>query len=1159
MIRKEQLEERLQALGWTLYRLAKEFAQMRTEGGEMPPVTRYHGSIGKAIENPGKSKLETIEDIVKAMDGELTIAWEPDKVIVLQLDDALMEALNEKAKEIGITAVEVAEQLLRQALQISSASGEHQSQAARRKLGSSIASKKEPQPLKFHPYIAEAYAAVHEWLATRPEAAGYKELDYSEDLDLSLDPEDLKSAAFQYYAFFPKEYFRTIYTLKKVVGIPKLLSWLKCNSRICIVDIGCATGTASAAFLEIILTLQEIKILQDIEIFCLGVDPSIYGITLYSKLMQEIQSKVKSSGIKLEFQVLCESLPKATIPIIKYLQKNRAIWDKKLPLSHVLLMQLDIISPFNQMQTAKREQYEKLKELGLDPELIVEDNEPFGQNEALAYKQIFEEVPIDHLHLMTIGTENIEKRLLKTSNSNSPTEHLQGMMKMIRQSFSFSGTHRVYEDMEVEETVCVEYPVGSYWKDRIITPETLDLYAQSYTVTNANLTRDGDWKNVIDFKTLELAWAQARRNLLMSESFYDEIEIRVFENNLTKNLNFLRDKLINYHQELVPSGDEINHHTPKGSSSSRPKVLSRLEEEILQAALVQVLGKRGLLSSESHSYAYRLSDDETEYLYKPWFPAYRKFINSARKEANKHKDGVVIRTDLKSYYTRIIQKQLLEITDKVLNIRSDRIRWLMEKLFNKNISKHKLGHGLTQGLMASGFYADIYLSSVDQRFNSDNQWNVKYYRYVDDIILVVPNPADKENVLNILKNELKKLGLELNDTKTEIYEDVSRFIEEIKEDKFLEQLSENFDEVINPLWIMNQEYRFIFYDAYRNHDSWWSLIRRYRQCLRSINIFITEPDLSRRISKYLFNSWRRDKDLKRDSELKLPLFPRALPDNYTLGGADSFELVENWKISFINSELEWLEEKNKLRAELINLFQESWRELQQVTSLSYSRERELQKRIRFAVNRLSLLGFEGILQDIEKILCNKPSLLGEPLHPILNLARQGYSNAIRRLVKHYRNSKEKTSEYMRSIILQAMRYIPDFNREDWELLVESATEVNSVVEKLKATETWLFLSDFAERFNFVQEHHINAVVKALNSDPPPQTRLQKNYVLILGRHKRDAIPELTTSENDYLLREALEIAEEEDISYLFEEQEPPVIRQYYSGRRPANMDEERPS
>jgi Reverse transcriptase (RNA-dependent DNA polymerase) len=1157
MIQSKDLEERLQELGWTLYRLAKEFAQMRTEGGVVHPVTRYHGSIGKAIENPGKSKLETIEDIVKALDGELTIVWEPDKVVTVPLDDELMEALNEKAKEIGTTASEVAEQLLRQALQTSSASGERQSQTKTRKLQSSLASKREPQPLKFHPYIAEAYTAVHEWLATRPEAAGYKELDYSVDLERSLDHQDLQSAAFQYYALFPKNYFRTIYTLNNVIGIPKLLSWLKCNSRICIVDIGCATGAASAAFVEIILALQEIEILQNVEIFCLGVEPNIYGITLYSKLMQEIQNKVKSSGVKFEFQVLCESLPKATIPIIKYLQKKRALWDKQLPLSHVLLMQLDIISPFNQFQTAKREQYEKLKELGIDPTIIVEDDEPLGQYEALAYKQILEEVQIDYLHLMTIGTENIENRLLKTSESKSLIKDIQRIMKEIRQSFS--GIHRVDEDREeVKETVCVEYPMGSYWKDRIITPENLKLYAQFYTVANANLIRDSDWNNVINFNTLELAWVQARRNLLNAESFYDEVEINIFEKNLTKNLNLLRNKLITYHQEVIPNGDEINHNTPKGLSRSRPKVLSRLEEELLQTALVQVLGKRGLFNSETHSYAYHLSNtsDETEYLYEHWFTAYRKFINSARQAANQHKDGVVIRTDIKSYYQNIIQEDLLEITDKELDIRSDRIRWLLRKLLNKPIQNHEFGHGLSQGLLASGFYANIYLIPVDERFNSDNRWNVKYYRYVDDIILIVPNPADKDNVLKLLKHELKKLGLELNVNKTEIYENVSKFIEIIRENTRLEKLSYDFDRVINPLWIMNHDYRSIFDNAYRNNDWWWSLIKRYWQCLRSINIYITEPDLSRRIYKYLFNECRREKDLKREYELKLPNFPGYLPDTSNFLEGDSFKLIENWEISFIHSQLEWLEDKKALRSELINLFQESWRELQQVTPLSYSRERELQRHIRFAVNKLSLLGFKGIAEEIEEILCNRPAIVGEPLHLILNLASQGDPNAIRRMGEHYRSTNSsETSEYMRAVILQAMRYLPDFNEGDWKLLVESATVSDSVVEKLKATETWLFLDDVSDRF--VKEDHINAVVKALNSAPPPQTRLQKNYVLILGRHKPEAIPELNTSDSDYLLRDAIDIAQEEEISYLFEEEEPSVIRQYYSGQRPANMHEER--
>lgn len=137
-----------------------------------------------------------------------------------------------------------------------------------------------------------------------------------------------------------------------------------------------------------------------------------------------------------------------------------------------------------------------------------------------------------------------------------------------------------------------------------------------------------------------------------------------------------------------------------------------------------------------------------------------------------------------------------------------------------------------------------------------------------------------------------------------------------------------------------------------------------------------------------------------------------------------------------------------------------------------------------------------IRKEVVEILCKQPFVVREPLHTLESLARQGYTTAIRRIIEHHRDSQHEMSEYMRAVTLQAMRFLPNINAQDWELLVESATRVDSVVEKLKATETWLYLGDVAKRF--IQPQHINAVAKALKSDPPPITRLKKNYILILS-------------------------------------------------------------
>lgn len=119
--------------------------------------------------------------------------------------------------------------------------------------------------------------------------------------------------------------------------------------------------------------------------------------------MQEIKQNVSYLNINLEFQPICERVPKATLTAMRYLQKKQQQWDK--PLSNLFLMQLDVASSLSQDEILKRSQYEKLKELGLEPDFILETGEEFWQEEALGYKHLLEEVPVEHLHLMTLGTK----------------------------------------------------------------------------------------------------------------------------------------------------------------------------------------------------------------------------------------------------------------------------------------------------------------------------------------------------------------------------------------------------------------------------------------------------------------------------------------------------------------------------------------------------------------------------------------------------------------------------------------------------------------------------------------------------------------------------------------------------------------------------------
>ena len=401
--------------------------------------------------------------------------------------------------------------------------------------------------------------------------------------------------------------------------------------RICIVDIGCGAGAASAAFVEAILTLQKQENLSpSVEIFGLGIEPSIYGITLYNQLMQQISQNVSSANIIFKYQpVLYEGISKADKQIRQHLQKKLKEWEQPC-LSNVWVMQPNLISSPTGFQAVKQEQYNELKQLGVDPDLLImEDDEQFGQDEALLYKQIFESIPIDHMPVMTIGTKNLEKRIIEMASTKSIEECIQEIANSLSQVFA--KIYPVDRVIEGHYQVCFENPVCSYWRDREQKQHCSNFYANLCTINN--LQKDNDWNSVISLENLELAWAKVRNNLLTQESFFDNIEIRLFETNLNKNLNWIQQQLIAYNKEVAHTDESLSYKFPKNASTTRPRELSRMEEEILLAAILLKLGQPIRSELEGLSYAYRLEADfdgrKTEYLYKPWFNAYKDFIKAA--------------------------------------------------------------------------------------------------------------------------------------------------------------------------------------------------------------------------------------------------------------------------------------------------------------------------------------------------------------------------------------------------------------------------------------------------------------------------------------------------------------------------------------------------
>jgi hypothetical protein len=375
--------------------------------------------------------------------------------------------------------------------------------------------------------------------------------------------------------------------LENIITPEKLLTWLDQNRNICLVDVGCGAGAASIAFVETIIRLKEQeKITHPVNIYCLGIDVNKWTLAIYHQLITQVQPKVVSSLINLEFNILPKSIVEAVIPAIRCLSNKREQWQQPF-LCHVLMIHSTVVDLLSSQHEHEQKEYEELKELGgIDSDLSVGHYAKYSEEYALAYKLLFEGVPIDRLSVITIGTDRDKLPV-------------QEMSDALAQGFK-SSHHNVESNSLNQEIqrVYFENPIDSYWRNRknpIEVPQLSEFYVDISTIVSAKLHKDNDWNQVISTENIELAWVRTRKYIL-EESLVDEVEIRLFERNLQENINRLQKQLIAYAQEVANKEDYISYNFVKNSSTTRPKGLSRLEVEIMSIAIIQKLGRGASLS-----------------------------------------------------------------------------------------------------------------------------------------------------------------------------------------------------------------------------------------------------------------------------------------------------------------------------------------------------------------------------------------------------------------------------------------------------------------------------------------------------------------------------------------------------------------------------------
>lgn len=177
-----------------------------------------------------------------------------------------------------------------------------------------------------------------------------------------------------------------------------------------------------------------------------------------------------------------------------------------------------------------------------------------------------------------------------------------------------------------------------------------------------------------------------------------------------------------------------------------------------------------LLSHRVLSYRYDPKPLKKRYLFKPkisrWFTFEGVTLTFIRSEK------YLLVTDVSNFFENISRAQLISVFERAI---SDIQATGPEKLQIRNAIRtldklleqwtYSGSHGLPQNRDASSFLSNVLLSSIDHEMVKNGY---DYYRYVDDIRIIANSESFARRALQDLIRQLRKVGLNINASKTEI-------------------------------------------------------------------------------------------------------------------------------------------------------------------------------------------------------------------------------------------------------------------------------------------------------------------------------------------------------------------------------------------------------
>ncbi|WP_252183586.1 reverse transcriptase domain-containing protein [Rossellomorea vietnamensis] len=240
-------------------------------------------------------------------------------------------------------------------------------------------------------------------------------------------------------------------------------------------------------------------------------------------------------------------------------------------------------------------------------------------------------------------------------------------------------------------------------------------------------------------------------------------------------------------KEAIESVLDRNNYTVKEvykfsrlEKHNKTRVLHSLqaEDKVITTYLVKLLNSFYYTEFSDNSYGYKFENSFANYnIFKPWMQQwliYKKMIME-RLEDEVLQDHYVVKLDIKNFYSRIdigrLKTKLIHgpsktIKEKIALLPDDNLRKynnMVDYLIECCSKETFEGKGVPQGPAYARYLAEVYLIELDKYIEEQLEEGFNFYfRYVDDIVLIVEDKEKASKLLSRVNDYLESLDLEIN-------------------------------------------------------------------------------------------------------------------------------------------------------------------------------------------------------------------------------------------------------------------------------------------------------------------------------------------------------------------------------------------------------------